>query len=140
MWVQSAKLPEGGETEIDALPAGPEMDRAVARALGRTDCLYNPGVGWDRHTCQTCGRDADVHVPFPKCSTDPGVAMAALERWVGQENGEYAIYHMERQQYTARLYKDFSGPHYNKHFVGMADTFALSICRAMLKAGRNKAI
>ena len=120
------------DAEIDALPAGPEMDRAVAEAMGyeigerkEAKCIYRidkPTSNGVRHW----------H-PFP-VSSNSGVALAALERWVDQENGEYAIYRMDQKQYTVRLYPDFGGPHYNKRLIGMADTFAVAICRALLKA------
>ena len=110
--------------EIDAMQAGPEMDRMVAeKVMGwrPPDCDHGPG-----RMCGLCWPSD----PLPRYSTDLNAAVEAC-------GARPFTLRRGRARYWARVqYGD--QPHYESRLVrtrsASAETSALALCRALLKA------
>ena len=109
------------EFEIDALPAGPEMDRLIR----------DRGLPW----CETPNPG-----PTKMVSTDAGVSLEALERFVESSKPNRVTYRLRRTLLRAPFDVDilvFDGEDaLIGEANGSADTLALAICRALAKAGK----
>lgn len=107
------------DNEIDALPAGPEMDYAMMAVLP---------IGWDYRQ---------------SVSTDAGVALAALERWAETKRALWTLRREFGKGYECRIYlldMDEGEMIITKSFLVRADTLALAVCRALLKASNKREI
>lgn len=115
------------DQEIDALPAGPEMDRAVAEAMGY-EVEYLSDGSIVRIVNDKTGKWCHWFSP----STDTGVMLAALERWAETTDGLFTILRCEPRGSFRYVIAAWI-PEHNIH-IGNADTLALAGCRALLRA------
>lgn len=123
-----------------AIEAGPELDRAVAKALGwRRTIAVGPSVSVQAACGFLCNAEPeyvetgadDPRVPdkvIPKYSTDLNAAFAAAER-VGLFD-EYQIGKWNPREYCVILSCDQPD---ERDIIGRAETPALAICAALLK-------
>lgn len=130
------------DAEIDAMAAGPEMDAAVAKALGwklvdyEDDEEVDPRfVDWHSDGYRWDGREDDDEAWEWQPSRDAGLAWEAIERWCEKVPAWYPQVSRCSDMRTSTLEWTVSMCGEESRAFG---PFPVAACRAILKAAEHE--
>ena len=125
---------------IDTMPAGPELDRLVCKAVGIEPL---PGL-YEQEIVRIDGKaysDGPMVPIYPPVSTKPGPAMEVVEKVVSQRlclHHELFELSYDGLWWYAWFYNCYCGDEELEEFTATGETKELAICRAAYKLGKGK--